>query len=68
MLHHRSDVTEMKPDWSVQQEIIKRAQKESEYQWSFTENPPLPRYQEVRLKKSAGVWNFIKHNIAEFRP
>ena len=60
----------MKPTWSVKNEISKRAKRESDYNWAISNtSPELPKYENPpKIKLTAGVFNFIKSNVLEFRP
>ena len=60
----------LKPNWSIQSEIQKRAQKESEVEWATSNtDPKLPKYEKPRHQKFVAVlYNFIKTNVLELKP
>ncbi len=59
----------MFPNWSVQNEILKRAQRESNHEWSKTETPPLPHFEKPpKIKLTAGLVNFAKTLLLNLRP
>ncbi len=49
-------------NWNIQDEIAKRAKKESDYLWSISNtNVELPKYEKVaRVPLSAGLYNMLK--------
>ena len=51
----------MFPNWSIQNEIQKRVQRESNFDWAKTENSPLPKNQPITIiKNNVGYYNLIK--------
>ena len=46
-------------NWCLKQEIIKQANRESDYDWSKTENPPLPKFRQVEIRKNAVFWKVL---------
>jgi len=57
-------------NWSVQQEIEKRAQKESLVAWAAQDTSPiLPKFEKsAKVELTSGVWNLVKNSIYQFRP
>ena len=64
----------MKPNWSVKNEILKRAQRESEHNWAISNsnsnpNLELPKYEKVKVvENSPGWYNLIMNTLRELKP
>lgn len=55
----------LKQNWSVGQEIKKRANKEAEVEfWDKLTLPPLPKFIPTRVQPlSAGIWNLVRQML-----
>lgn len=50
----------MKPNWSVQNEIRKRAQREADYAWAISNtNTELPKYETPKVEKNKRAWGLL---------
>lgn len=50
----------MQPTWSLKNEILKRAKRESDYAWAISNTTPeIPKYEkQPKIKFSVGLYNF----------
>lgn len=61
----------MKNNWSIRDQIQKRANIESDYRWATTTTAPqTPKVESKRTKMTltVGIANFIKSSVLELRP